>query len=145
MKITVLDLKPGEEEELIIKCNEITDDIKKLLNRFKQGNEKLSVYKDGCIHLIEPQEIYYFETVEQKVFAYGEEIVYEIKSKLYELEEELPEQDFLRVTKSMILNLNRIKSLSPALGGRFEALLKNGEKIIISRQYVPLLKRKLGL
>lgn len=145
MKITIMDLKPGEEEELIIKCSEISDDIKKLLNCFKRGNRKLSVYKDGCIHLIEHQEIYYFETVEQKVFAYGEEAVYEIKSKLYELEEDLPEQDFLRVTKSMILNLNKIESLSPALGGRFEALLNNGEKIIISRQYVVSLKRKLGL
>ena len=46
---------------------------------------------------------------------------------------------------SGILNLDKIKSLSPAFGGRFEALLKNGEKTVISRQYVGVLKKKLGL
>ncbi len=45
----------------------------------------------------------------------------------------------------MVLNLNKIKHLSPAFGGRFEALLENDEKVIISRQYVPGLKERLGL
>ena len=68
-----------------------------------------------------------------------------MKSKLYELEEELPARDFMRSAKSTILNLNKIKSLTPAFGGRFEALLKNGDKVIISRQYVNVLKERLGI
>lgn len=51
----------------------------------------------------------------------------------------------MRASKSMVLNLNKIKHLSPAFGGRFEALLENDEKVIISRQYVPVLKERLGL
>ena len=35
----------------------------------------------------------------------------------------------------MIINLDMIKYLSQAFGGRFEALLENDEKVIISRQY----------
>ena len=53
--------------------------------------------------------------------------------------------DFFRASKSIILNLTKIKHLSPAFNGRFEALLDNDEKVIISRQFVPELKRKLGL
>ena len=83
--------------------------------------------------------------MDQKVFAYGKTEVYEVKSKLYELEEELPARDFMRSAKSTILNLNKIKSLTPAFGGRFEALLKNGEKVIISRHYVNVLKERLGI
>lgn len=83
--------------------------------------------------------------MDQKVFAYCEKEVYEVKSKLYELEEELNAASFMRAAKSTILNLDKIKSLSPAFGGRFEALLKNGEKVIISRQYVALLKERLGI
>lgn len=145
MKITILDKRPEEEEEIIVKCDRLDENLMRLLNSFKQDNGKLNLYQDGKILLLEPQDIYYFESVDQKVFAYGSREVYETKSKLYELELELPAKDFLRATKSMIINLNKIESLSPALGGRFEATLKNGEKVIISRQYVSSLKGKLGL
>lgn len=145
MKITILDKCPGEDDELVVKCNEVDESILKLINSLKQGKVRLNLYKDGKIIRVEPQEIYYFESVDTRVFAYGKTEVYETKSKLYELEEELPDCDFIRATKSTIINLNKIRSLSPALGGRFEALLKNGEKQIISRQYVASLKEKLGL
>ncbi len=68
-----------------------------------------------------------------------------MRSKLYELLDELPGWIFVRVSKSVILNINKMKSLTPAFGGRYEALLKNGEKVIISRQYVSSLKEVLGV
>lgn len=145
MKITIVDKAPGEEDEIIVKCSQIDDALMKMLNQFKQGDMKLNVYRDGQIHRIAPEEVYYFESVDQKVFAYCEKDIFEMKNRLYELEELLPARDFLRSSKAAILNLNKIKSLAPAFGGRFEALLKNGERVIISRQYVPNLKEKLGL
>lgn len=145
MKVTIIDTGPNEEEEIIIKCSHVSEDMMRLINELKTGKNKLLAYKEGEIFFIEPEEVFYFESVEQKVFAYCKTDVYEVKNKLYELQEELPERDFIRASKSFILNLNQIKSLSPAFGGRYEALLKNGEKIIISRQYVPVLKEKLGV
>lgn len=145
MKITIVDPAPGEADEIIIKCRQLDEGTIKLLKHFKQGSTSLNVYRDGIIHRLNPETVYYFESVDQKVFAYCEQEVYEIKSKLYELEEELPARNFLRAAKSTILNLNKIASLAPAFGGRFEALLKNGERVIISRQYVSCLKEKLGL
>ncbi|MBP3568459.1 MAG: LytTR family transcriptional regulator DNA-binding domain-containing protein [Lachnospiraceae bacterium] len=153
MKITIVDLLPGEEEEIIVKCASLDAKVVELLNELKSKPDgektktvhKLNVYLNGNIHLMEPSEVYYFEYVDQKVFVYGKTQVYEIKSKLYELEEQLPKTDFIRVSKSCILNLNKIHSLSPSLGGRFEAKLKNGEKVVISRQYVASLKEVLGL
>ena len=50
---------------------------------------------------------------------------------------------FFRVSRSMIINLMKITSVRPALNGRFSAILKNGEEIIISRKYVPALKQIL--
>ncbi len=153
MKITIMDLLPGEEEEIIVKCASLDAKVVELLNELKSKPDgektkpvhKLNVYLNGNIHLMEPSEVYYFEYVDQKVFVYGKTQVYEIKSKLYELEEQLSKTDFIRVSKSCILNLNKIHSLAPSLGGRFEARLKNGEKVIISRQYVASLKEVLGL
>ncbi len=145
MRITIIDPSPGEEDEIIVKCREVSDDLQLLLNLIKQGGNKINGYKDGKIHLLQPAEIFYFESVDQRVFAYCKADVYEIKSRLYELEMQLLAKNFLRVTKSLILNLDQIQQLSPAFSGRFEAQLKNGEKVLISRQYVPALKERLGL
>lgn len=145
MRITIIEPGPEEEEEIIVKCREIDQDFMELINLLRQGGRKINGYKDGNIYPIDVKDIYYFEAVDQKVFAYSKRDVYEIKSRLYELETSLPAKQFLRAAKSLIINLSQIKHLSPAFSGRFEAELKNGEKVIISRQYVPELKRKLGL
>lgn len=145
MKVTIVDIGPDEEEEIILKCRALDDNMVEFINRFKQGGGKLAVYKDGVMFFIEPEEVFYFESVDQKVFAYCKSEVYQVRSKLYELEDELPRGNYVRVSKSIILNLNKIKSLAPAFSGRYEALLKNGEKVIISRQYVGALKESLGV
>lgn len=67
------------------------------------------------------------------------------KERLYQLEEVIEELPFMRISKSMIVNIEKILHISPALGGRFEAVLENDEKVIISRLYVPILKNKLGV
>lgn len=145
MKIIIEDIADDQEEEIIVRCHAIDESLMKLIQSFKQGKVKLNVYQNGELFFILPEEVYYFESVDQKVFAYTKDTVYEIKSKLYELENELPQNDFFRATKSTIMNLNKINSLTPAFNGRLEAILKNGEKMIISRQYVAELKERLEL
>lgn len=145
MKITILDCPEGEEEEIVIKCKQADEQILKMVYALKAGRDKLTAFKDGSIMQVEPKSIYYFEAVDNKTFLYLEKEIYETKSKLYELEERFKGTDFFRVSKSIILNLSKVAKLSPSLGGRFEAHMKNGEKLIISRQYVPALKEKLGL
>ena len=71
--------------------------------------------------------------------------VYEVKYKLYELEELFMPLDFVRCSKSMIVNMEKIEYLSPLFSGKLEAHLKNGEKVVISRQYVHSLKIRLGI
>lgn len=77
------------------------------------------------------------EAVDNNVFLYSSMQTYETKQKLYELESILKEKYFLRVSKSLIVNLMKIKSIKPALNGRYLAVLEDGEEIIISRKYVP--------
>ena len=145
MKIIIEDRKDEEEDELIIRCRHMDDSLLKLIYAIKAGKEKLTAMKGDQFFQIEPKEVYYFETVDNKVFIYLEKGVFETKYRLYELEERYRETDFLRISKSFIMNLSKVQHLSPAFNGRFEATMKNGEKLVISRQYVPALKEKLGL
>ena len=145
MKITIEDRPDGGEDEIIIRCKQIDEHLLKLVYALKAGQEKLTATKGTDIVQVMPKEIFYFEAVDNKVFLYLEKDVYETRQKLYELEECFRGTDFVRVSKSVILNLSKVKSLSPAFNGRFEATMKNGEKLIVSRAYVPVLKEKLGL
>ena len=141
MKIIIEEPKESEEEQIIFRCREMTPELLQIIARLKALVANLGTQ----IHRIRPSDIYYIEVVENKTFFYCKEAVYESKQKLYELEESLANSDMLRISKSVMLNLSKIKSLSPALNGRFEAILDNGERVIISRQYVAGLKKRLGI
>ena len=49
------------------------------------------------------------------------------------------------MSKSAIVNFDQVKSLRPDLGGRLRLTLSNGEVVVANRQYVPAIKKKLGL
>lgn len=145
MKIIIEECCPEEEDQIIIRCKDLDENILKLISELRMGQRKLTGIKDGNITLIDPVNVYYIEGVDNKVFLYCKQNVYESKLKLYEIEEEYKNSSYIRASKSVILNVSKIKSISPAYSGRFEATLFNGEKVVISRQYVPELKKKLGL
>jgi DNA-binding LytR/AlgR family response regulator len=145
MKITIESVPAGNEPEIIIRWNEPDETLLQLIYSLKSHPRKLIGTRELQIHILNPKDVYYFESVDNRVFIYCREQVYESRLRLYEIEAEYESLDFFRASKSTILNLAKIKSVSPVLYGRFEALLLNGEKVFISRQYVPVLRRKLGL
>lgn len=149
MKITIEKPPEGGEEEIIIRCNDPDSKIIAFIRALKpdaESEDKLTaISRDKGICLLNPEDIYYFESVDDKVFAYCKTDVWELKMKLYELEERLASKGFIRISKSMILNLAKAVRFNPYVGGRFEAILSNGEKALISRQYVQELKKRLGV
>jgi DNA-binding LytR/AlgR family response regulator len=145
MKITILAPEPGQEDEIIIRCHQLDDKLMDVIYSLKVSANKIAAFSEEGITMLLPKDVFYFESVDNKVFAYCEKQVYEVRKKLYELESDLSGTDFLRISKSVIVDLSKVRNLSPSFNGRLEALLRNGEKIIISRQYVPALKKKLDL
>jgi DNA-binding LytR/AlgR family response regulator len=145
VKITIENIPVGSEPEIIIRCNEPDDSLLQLIYSIKSSSKKLIGITDLQMHIISPSDVFYFESVDNKVFIYCKEKVFESRLRLYEIEREYENWNFFRASKSTIINIEKIKSVSPIFYGRFEALLLNNEKIIISRQYVPMLKNKLGV
>ena len=143
MLIKILKIDRSEPEELEIRCHEETEEVKDIVAFVKSRQGKLTGISEGQKYEIPIADVYYVEAVDNAVFIYGQENVYEAKQKLYELEGILREQYFLRVSKSLILNLMKIKAIKPALNGRYSAILQSGEEVIISRKYVVQLKRAL--
>ncbi len=144
MKIIIQDPSPGEEDSVIISVKCMTDSVMRAINMLKSP-DSVTVYIDDHALLLPVGNIFYAESVDLKTFVYAEKSVYRSRLKLYELEDILNKSDFLRISKQVIVNIKKIKSVSPAGGGRLQTTLSNGEKVIISRQYVSALKGRFGL
>ena len=135
---------PGEEPEVLeIRYHKMTDGLSEIITFVKSRAGQISADKEGRSVEIPVVDIFYAESVDNRLFIYTADDNYELRLKLYELEEMLRGKHFLRVQKGLLINLMKIKSIKPALSGRYTALLKNGEEIIISRKYVPDLKATL--
>lgn len=145
MRFTIEEIHPEKEEELIVRCYDRKSDWVNYVKRVENLTDGLSGSKDGKLHRVKMKDIFYFEVVDNKSFVYCKQDVYEVKMKLYEFEEKSRGSMFFRASKSVVLNADKIDYISPFLSGRFEAVLLNGEKVIVSRQYVSDLKHKLGM
>ena len=104
-------------------------------------------YHDGKLYNIEYyislKEVLFFETEENNVFAHTLENVYKVKYKLYELEKLLP-GNFMRVSKSSILNIDYIYSITRNITASSIVEFQNTyKKVYVSRNYYKPLKFKL--
>ncbi len=120
------------------------DEVDDLLDKIMRGNP---YYVYGYCRLgearLESDEILYFQTVETEVYAVTKKQNYLVKEKLYQLEEELVRKPFVRVSKSVIVNLSRIKFINPLLNYKLELEMENGTKIEVNRSYMKQFKKAL--
>lgn len=136
-------IEKTQPEVVEIHCHNISDEVKEIVTFVKSRQGQLTGTIDDRQFEIPVGDVFYIEVVDNKTFIYTQSKVYETRQKLYEFEELLREKRFLRVSKSTLLNLMKISSIKPALNGRFTTVLYSGEEMIISRKYVPELKKAL--
>lgn len=135
---TKVTIEYKEKNEQINKIIDFVEHLDEIENSFTAS-------ANGKIFIININEILYIESVDRKTFGYTTNDVYELGYKLYEIEERYQLMDYIRISKSCIVNLKKIHSLKPDFGGKILVTMENNEKLYISRQYAPFLKEKLGL
>lgn len=144
MKISVEEHPKIEEIEIVIKCQTKNEQTTNILKTLTYLNKTITAKKGDRNFALTPDKIYYFDSIDNRVFAYTKVDVFDVSLKLYQLEDILENTPFIRVSKNCILNTQKIRSFSTSINGRMEATLMNKEKIIISRKYVRVLRQKLG-
>ena len=145
MKIRIEIDENLEEDEVTIKCKEINQTIKRVQLSISSANliPKLIFYKNDTEYYLNINDILFFETSENSVEAHTEKEVYKIKYRLYELEEMLP-NNFVRVSKSTILNVNQIYSINRNLtSSSLVQFYKSYKQVYVSRNYNKILKQRL--
>ena len=124
---------------------DLTPDIERIVSLMRMMDMQIVVKRDDETILLDADKILYIEAVERTTFVYTKENTYESALKLYEFEQQLPERDFIRISKQSILNLRKVKSLKADINRKIRVTLLNGEQIIVSRMYADDLRKKLGI
>ena len=145
MKIHINQQVDITETEITISCRQINPEIEKIISLLRVMDLKLTGVRERQTYILDAAKILYIDTVDKKTFFYTKTEVYETTLKLYELEERLGVNDFLRANKSCIINFNQIKSIKADLDKKLLVTMNNGEKLFISRQYATKFKEKLGV
>lgn len=125
------------ETEVIIRGDVASEEVVLLLQLLKKRNSgKLILYKEEEQYIMDADEIVYVEVSDNKVYAYTKQDTYEAKQKLYEIKELLGGRSFAQINKSVIVNINCIKSIQAEFSGNYRLKLKNRkESLTISRKY----------
>lgn len=145
MKIEIIVDEEAADLKISVTCRQLTPDVEKMLATLRMMNQQLTAKKGDEIHLLDIAQIIYIESVDRSCFIYTSEEVYESGFRLYELERQLEEYGFFRVSKSFLIHLQRIQSLKADINRRIRITMSNGEQIIASRQYADALKKRLGV
>ncbi len=140
MKVSIRQEKTSEHLEVVIFCQEHTLFVDQLAKKISQVSALIiGKSSEGTVQL-SLGDVYYFEAVENRTYIYCKEKVYNCEMKLYELESKLKGMTFQRISKSCILNLDKMKNAKGMINGRLILELDNNEKLVVNRSYVAKLK-----
>lgn len=149
MKYTMERIQTGEDE-VIVRYQNRTAEIdrieaflkgekKRLIGTRADQSQKIVAQKE----LIDCNTLLYIESVDGKTFAYTKEAVYRLEYNLMQLGQILDEINYFRCSKSMILNIDKVKMLKSLASNRIDATMENGEHILISRTYASDFRKRL--
>lgn len=143
MKIEINVDERAADMEIVVTCKKLTPKVERVLAALRMMDHQITGRRDGETYLLDIAQVIYIESMERKCFIYTSDQVYESELRLYELEQQLEEYGFFRVSKSFLIHLRNIQSLKADLNRRIRVTMSNGEQIIASRQYADELKRRL--
>lgn len=146
MKIKIKIDSTYNDPEIIIFTDEITDDIDRLVKILTDENSQIiSGIRYDRVEVLDPDEIIRVYANSKKVYAVTDKGEYTLRFRLYEAEERLGLKNFVRISKSEIINLKKVNSFDMNLAGTICVRLSNNEVTYVSRRYVAEIKKVLGV
>lgn len=134
------------ETKVIIETPTLDDSVQEVLDFIKGRDTEFLVGKvDEMQHILKPQDIHFFHTENESVFAVNASGSFKLKEKLYELEKILPSTKFIRLSKSVIANLHELSRFEASFNGTLCVYFKSGTKEYVSRTYVSAIKEALKM
>ncbi len=135
-----------KEPKIILITSKMTEDLNTLIRKLADDQPKMIIgVKDEIVEILEPRIIFRIYAQSGKVLAQTDKGEYSLKLRLYEVEQRLDEQMFVRISNSELINLKKVKGFDLGFTGTICVTLLNGKVTYVSRRYVSKIKQVLGL
>ena len=132
-----------DDISILIRYAEANQTVGRIVDAVRAFGEKIPAQDDDKTVQLNIVDIYYFESVDKRTFAYCRNNVYRVSDRLYQIKEKLGRYGFVQVNKACLLNVNTLESVRNIGNSKMEAELSNGERVSISRKYIPDIKAAL--
>lgn len=134
------------EPKVIILAAEITEDVNALIRKLSEDSPAvISGFKGGKLEILDPTDLIRVYANAGKVFAAANKGEYVLRLRLYEAEERLDKETFVRISNSEIVNLKKAKSFDLSFAGTISIKMEDGSTSYVSRRYVSKIKKILGV
>lgn len=135
-----------EDPKVIIMTAAVTEEVSSIRKKLSEdGAQVISGCKDERIEILDPTDLIRVYANSGKVFAVTGKGEYLLRLRLYEVENRLPSDRFIRISNSEIINLKKVDHFDLSFTGTICVKLSNGITTYVSRRYVPKLKKVLGI
>ena len=146
MQIKIEFNKAYKEPEIIILTDKMTDDIDRIFKMLSdEKSQIIAGIKNDRVEVLEPNDIIRVYANSKKVFAVTDKGEYMLRLRLYEAEERLSLNQFVRISKSEIINLKKVNNFDLNFAGTICGRFFNNEVTYGSRRYVSEIKKVLGV
>ena len=134
-----------EETEILIKYPAMSKDVERIAAMLESVNTRIKCSLEGSEKFVSVSDIYYFESVDKTTFVYCKQEVYKTEYRLYQIVKDFAHLGFVQISKSCILNINVLASVTPIRNSRMEATLQNAERLLVTRKYLENIKQALQM
>lgn len=145
MKINIIEDPNIAEPEITVRCPAMTGELREIVAALSLVGNTIAGIAGDETHFVSLGDLLYFESVDDRVFFYTADGTFETPAKLYRIEEKLAQTSFVRISKSTIVNLRKVTRMRREPNSRLLVTLTTGEVLVVSRQYMPGIKEKLGV
>lgn len=134
------------EPRIVIITDSMTDEINDIIKRLSDDTPQvLSGINGEKLEILEQSDLIRVYANSGKVYAVTDNGEYVLRFRLYELEDRLPRDKFVRISNSEIINLKKIKNFDLSFTGTICVKFLNGTVTYVSRRYVAKIKQILGV
>ncbi len=144
MRLSVREDPALDDIEVTIACPQVDRRVRRIVEAVEMDGMRLACTVDGYMRMVDAGQVLYAETVDGRTFLYLERDVGETGLSLAQLEEGLAGTEFVRASRQVLVNLAHVRGIRPYLNARLELLLSNGERLVVSRQFAPSVKTRIG-
>lgn len=146
MRVEIVIDSSCTEPEILVRTASVTEEVSRIVEKLSENTPQvISGSRNGKIEVLEQADLIRVYAHNGKVFAVTDSGEYTCRLRIYEFEQRLDADSFVRISNSEIINLKKVRHFDLSFTGTICVRLLNGTVTYVSRRYVSRIKKILGI